>query len=207
MQSTAGRMYEVDMRLRPNGKGGMLVTSIDAFLEYQQREAWTWEHQALLHARAVAGDMALRERFDVVRLQVVTGSVHHDKLLAEVRDMRARMRNEKAQADRTQFDLKNDAGGITDIEFLAQYWALHWARDYPPVAMFADTIRQLESVGSANLVPQADIDVLVDAYRAYRSLLHHRALAGHGNIVPADNPALERHRNGVRSIWLQVFAQ
>jgi [glutamine synthetase] adenylyltransferase / [glutamine synthetase]-adenylyl-L-tyrosine phosphorylase len=205
MQSTAGRMYEVDMRLRPNGKGGMLVTSIEAFCEYQQREAWTWEHQALLHARAVAGDAALRERFDAVRMQIVTGSVHHDQLLDEVRDMRARMRSEKSQADATQFDLKNDGGGITDIEFLAQYWALHWAHDYPPVAMFADTIRQLESVGSADLVPQTDIDVLVNAYRAYRSLLHHRALAGLGNIVPAAEVPLAQHRAGVRAIWQRVF--
>jgi [glutamine synthetase] adenylyltransferase / [glutamine synthetase]-adenylyl-L-tyrosine phosphorylase len=205
MQSTAGRLYEVDMRLRPNGKGGMLVTSIEAFCEYQQREAWTWEHQALLHARAVAGDPALRERFDSVRMQIVTESVHHDKLLADVRDMRARMRSEKSQSDAALFDLKNDTGGMTDIEFLAQYWALHWAHDYPPVAMFADTIRQLESVGSADLVPQSDIDVLVNAYRSYRSLLHHRALAGKDSVVAAMDAELAQHRAGVRRIWQRVF--
>src|SRR5260221_622859 len=113
------------------------------------------------------------------------------------------MLGEKSQRDPACFDLKHDDGGITDIEFLAQYWALHWARDYPPVAMFADTIRQLESVGSADLVPQSDIDRLVDAYRAYRALLHHRALAGSDSIVPAAE--LSPQRSAVRGIWQRVF--
>jgi len=204
MQSNAGRLYEVDMRLRPNGKGGMLVSSIEAFADYQRSEAWTWEHQALLHARSVAGDAALRARFEELRLEIITGAVKHESLLDEVRAMRARMRAEKAQHDATRFDLKNDPGGITDIEFLAQYWALHWARAYPPVAMFADTIRQLESVGSADLVPQSDIDLLVNAYRAYRTLLHHRSLAGHGSVVDAAVP-FAAHRDAVWRIWRRTF--
>jgi glutamate-ammonia-ligase adenylyltransferase len=203
LQSSAGCLYEIDMRLRPNGKGGLLITRIDEFAEYQQREAWTWEHQALLHARAVAGDPGLRARFDAVRMAVVTQHVHHDRLLAEVRAMRARMRHEKAHGDAHRFDLKNDAGGITDIEFLAQYWTLHWARHYPPLALYADTIRQLESAGSANLVDHADIDRLVAAYRDYRALLHHRALAGLDARVPAGE--CRPQRAAVQAIWRAVF--
>lgn len=199
LPSAAGPLYEVDMRLRPNGKGGMLVTDIDAFADYQQAEAWTWEHQALLHARAVAGDAELCARFATLRLQIVTGHVRHERLRSDVSEMRTRMRHEKAQHDSALFDLKNDAGGMTDIEFLAQYWALRWAREYPPVAMFADTIRQLESVASANLVPQADIDALVGAYRSYRTTLHHRSLAGLAGIVPAAE--LAAPRDAVRAIW------
>src|SRR5262249_52884795 len=153
------------VRLRPSGKGGMLVTNILAFAEYQQKEAWTWEHQALLHARAVAGAPALRASFEEVRMEVLRNYVKHESLREEVRSMRERMRKELSSATSGQFDMKQDAGGVADIEFLAQYWALRWARDRPPVAMFSDTIRQLESVASADLVPQATVDVLTSAYR------------------------------------------
>ena len=205
MQSASGRLYEIDMRLRPSGKGGMLITSIDAFAEYQQREAWTWEHQALLHARAVAGDPALRERFEALRSRVLVANIRRDTLQKEVRDMRARMRAEKSSYDATRFDLKRDSGGIADIEVLAQFWALKWAADYPPVAMFADTIRQLESVASADLVPQLLVDRLTRAYRIYRSVIHHRALEGQDAVVASAEFAAEREE--VQRIWHQTMEQ
>jgi glutamate-ammonia-ligase adenylyltransferase len=176
VHSAAGRLYEVDVRLRPSGKGGMLITQIGAFAEYQRKEAWTWEHQALLHARAVAGSPALRAEFERVRLEVITTAVRRDTLQAEVRSMRERMRRELSKAKAGEFDMKQDAGGIADIEFLAQYWALKWADRHPAVAMFSDTIRQLETLASGDLVPQATVDVLVNAYRGYRERGHHRSL-------------------------------
>ena len=91
MHSAAGRLYEVDVRLRPSGKGGMLITRIGAFAEYQEKEAWTWEHQALLHARAVAGDGALRAAFERVRMDILQRCVRRDSLRTEVREMRERM--------------------------------------------------------------------------------------------------------------------
>jgi glutamate-ammonia-ligase adenylyltransferase len=203
MHSGAGRLYEVDMRLRPSGKGGMLITSIDAFEEYQQREAWTWEHQALLHARAVSGDAGLQQRFTALRARVLEQCVRRDTLREEVRRMRERMRQELSAAKPGQFDLKQDPGGIADIEFLAQYWALRWARDYPPVAWFADTIRELESVASANLVPQATIDVLTGAYRRYRERSHHRAIEGLGAVVPDGEFVADRA--AVTAIWRQAM--
>jgi glutamate-ammonia-ligase adenylyltransferase len=199
MHSAAGRLYEVDVRLRPSGKGGLLVTNIEAFAEYQRREAWTWEHQALLHARSVAGSAPLREEFERVRLEVLCQHVRRESLRTEVRDMRARMRRELAKGDAGHFDIKQDAGGIADIEFLAQYWALAWAERHPPVVMFADTIRQLESLASADLIPQATVDVLTDAYRAYRASAHHRSLAGAGPLVPA--PEFAATRAAVMRIW------
>jgi [glutamine synthetase] adenylyltransferase / [glutamine synthetase]-adenylyl-L-tyrosine phosphorylase len=203
MHSAAGRLYEVDMRLRPSGKGGMLMTSIDAFAEYQRREAWTWEHQALLHARSVAGAAALRERFEVVRLAVLAANVRRATLRADVRHMRNRMRNELSRAGSGEFDLKQDPGGIADIEFLAQFWALTWAGQYPPVAMYSDTIRQLESVASADLVPQSRIDTLGSAYRDYRTCLHHRALEGKGAIIAAGE--FQSERAAIVEIWDQVM--
>jgi glutamate-ammonia-ligase adenylyltransferase len=199
MHSAAGRLYEVDVRLRPSGKGGLLVTSLAAFTEYQQREAWTWEHQALLHARAVAGDSNLRARFESVRIEVLRHNVKRDGLRAEVRRMRERMRRELARGGRDQFDIKQDAGGVADIEFLAQYWALAWALRYPPLVIFADTIRQLESVASADLVPQASVDQLTAAYRAYRARTHRISLEGGANLVPAADFVAERA--AVSAIW------
>jgi len=199
MHSAAGRLYEVDVRLRPSGKGGLLVTNIAAFAEYQRREAWTWEHQALLHARSVAGAAALRAEFERVRLEVLCHHVRRDTLRSEVRGMRERMRRELSSGDAARFDVKQDAGGIADIEFLAQYWALEWAERQPPVAMFADTIRQLESLASADLVPQGEVDVLTGAYRAYRERAHHLALAGRPALVAAAEFAAQRA--AVTRIW------
>jgi glutamate-ammonia-ligase adenylyltransferase len=192
VHSAAGRLYEVDMRLRPSGKAGLLITSIDAFADYQHRDAWTWEHQSLLHARAVAGAPDLMRQFEALRADVLARHVRRATLRADVRHMRNRQRRELSRAGPGEFDLKQDPGGIGDIEFLAQYWALRWAQDFPPVALFADTIRQLESVASADLVPQAQVDVLANIYRAYRTRLHHRALDGRGAVVDAAEFVPER---------------
>ena len=205
MHSAAGRLYEVDVRLRPSGKGGMLVTQIDAFAEYQRGEAWTWEHQALLHARAVAGAPVLCAEFERTRLDVLRYAVRRESLRDEVRSMRERMRRELSKGGDGRVDLKQDAGGIADIEFLAQYWALKWARDYPPVAMFSDTIRQLESVASADLVPQTTVDVLTAAYKAYRTRMHHLSLAGESGIVLAEEFAPERA--AVTALWTEVMVR
>ncbi len=203
MHSAAGRLYEVDMRLRPSGKGGMLITSIEAFEEYQRRDAWTWEHQALLHARAVCGDEGLQERFAALRARVLEQCVRRDTLREEVRRMRLRMRAELSAAKADEVDLKQDPGGIADIEFLAQYWALRWAAQYPPVAWYADTIRELESVASADLVPQTTVDVLIGAYRKFRERTHHRAIAGLDAVVVAGEFTAERAAVG--AIWQRTM--
>ncbi len=204
VHSAAGRLYEVDVRLRPSGKGGMLITGLDAFAAYQQGEAWTWEHQALLHARAVAGAPRLRAAFEQVRLETVTRHVRRDTLLAEVRTMRERMRRELSKARAGEFDMKQDPGGIADIEFLAQYWALLHAAAHPAVAMFSDTIRQLETLASGALVPQETVDVLTGAYRAYRARGHHRSLQDAGSVVPGSEFLAER--GAVTAIWGATFA-
>ncbi|HEY6482794.1 MAG TPA: bifunctional [glutamate--ammonia ligase]-adenylyl-L-tyrosine phosphorylase/[glutamate--ammonia-ligase] adenylyltransferase [Steroidobacteraceae bacterium] len=204
MHSSAGRLYEVDVRLRPSGKGGLLVTSIHAFEHYQRSEAWTWEHQALLHARAVAGAPELCAQFEHIRLQILADHVRRETLQTEVRAMRERMRRELSKGAAERFDIKQDPGGSADIEFLAQYWALRWARDYPPVALFSDTIRQLESVASADLVPQHTVDVLTGAYRAYRARTHFLSLAGEVPIVAGSE--FTAVRAAVTHIWNATMA-
>jgi glutamate-ammonia-ligase adenylyltransferase len=204
MHSTAGRLYEVDVRLRPSGKGGMLVTSINAFAEYQKTEAWTWEHQALLHARSVAGAPVLRAEFEAIRMDVLSNHVRRDSLRTEVRTMRERMRRELSKASESQFDIKQDAGGVADIEFLAQYWALRWAKEYSPIVMFSDTIRQLESVASANLIPQVTVDLLIVAYQAYRVRTHHLSLMDQKPIV--DRSEFVTERAAVTRVWNRAMA-
>jgi glutamate-ammonia-ligase adenylyltransferase len=205
MHSPAGRLYEIDVRLRPSGKGGMLVTSIEAFRRYQFEEAWTWEQQALLHARAVAGDAALMLRIEDVRVEVLEGAVRRDDLREQIRSMRERQRRELARGGEGRFDLKHDRGGIADIEFLAQYWALRWAADYPPVVHFPDTIRQLESVASMALVPQDTVDALVRAYQHYRLAAHRRALEGLSGAV--DVAGYEADRAAVAAIWRSTMEE
>jgi glutamate-ammonia-ligase adenylyltransferase len=203
VHTAAGRLYDVDMRLRPSGKGGLAVTHLPTFEEYQKNEAWTWEHQALLHSRSVAGSPAIREEFERIRRDVLMNHVRRETLCEDVRAMRERMRAEHAGGAADKFDLKQDPGGIADIEFLAQYWVLRWVRDYPPLCAFSDTIRQLESLGSAALVDHGVIDALVDAYRSFRQAAHRLSLEEMPAIVPAEPFA--QQRQVVTRIWQGVM--
>jgi [glutamine synthetase] adenylyltransferase / [glutamine synthetase]-adenylyl-L-tyrosine phosphorylase len=203
VHSAAGRLYEVDTRLRPSGKGGLLAQSITGFEQYQRNDAWTWEHQALLRSRAVAGSPALRERFEALRVDLLRHAVRRDTLHGDVRSMRDRMRAELSRTPEGSFDLKQDHGGIADIEFLAQYWTLKWSWRYAELVMFPDIIRQLESLASIDLVPQATVDVLTTAYRAYRQRIHHLSLEQGGSVVPAAEFADERA--AVAEIWHATF--
>jgi glutamate-ammonia-ligase adenylyltransferase len=203
VHSASGRLYEVDTRLRPSGKGGLLVQSIEGFAAYQRQEAWTWEHQALLRARAVAGVSPLRARFEEVRRDILQHAVHRNTLREDVRKMRERMRRELSKSGAGQFDLKQDAGGITDIEFLAQYWTLLWADRYSELVTYSDNIRQLESLASADLVPQSTVDVLTAAYRCYRQRMHHLSLDGASNVVPEEEFATVRAK--VCAIWEETM--
>jgi [glutamine synthetase] adenylyltransferase / [glutamine synthetase]-adenylyl-L-tyrosine phosphorylase len=204
MHSAAGRLYEVDMRLRPNGKGGFLMTGIDAFARYQREEAWTWEHQALLRARAVAGDKELCAAFEAVRRSTLSLAVRRDSLLADVRDMRLRMRKELSRSKAGQFDIKQDAGGIADIEFLVQYWVLAAANLHPELLTYSDNIRQLEGLSKVKILDYSTADWLKETYVGYRTVLHHLSLEGDGERVVAAAPYRET-RERIGAIWRAVF--
>jgi [glutamine synthetase] adenylyltransferase / [glutamine synthetase]-adenylyl-L-tyrosine phosphorylase len=203
MHSAAGRLYEVDMRLRPNGKGGFLMTGIDAFEAYQRQNAWTWEHQALLRARAVAGDAILCQRFEAARRRVLCTAIHRDTLRADVKEMRERMRRELPLSRAGQFDIKQDAGGIADIEFLVQYWVLEGAPGHPELVTYSDNVRQLDALSAAGLVPSETARWLKETYIGYRTLLHHLSLEGGERVVEAAPHAQIRAR--VLEIWRETF--
>jgi [glutamine synthetase] adenylyltransferase / [glutamine synthetase]-adenylyl-L-tyrosine phosphorylase len=204
MHSAAGRLYEVDMRLRPNGKGGFLMTPIAAFERYQREEAWTWEHQALLRARAVAGDEKLRTRFEALRRSILTESVRRDRLRTDVAEMRLRMRRELSRDARGQFDMKQGAGGIADIEFLVQYWVLAEAVKHPELLEYSDNIRQLEGLAKVDVVSADTARWLTESYIAYRTDLHHLSLEGDGDRVVDAAPYTER-RERIGKIWRETF--
>ena len=158
------------------------MTSADAFERYQEDNAWTWEHQALLRARAVAGSARVAEEFERIRRDTLVRRVRHDKLRDDVISMRQRMRNELDRSDDDAFDLKHGRGGIGDIEFLVQYLVLDRAGTHPDVIFYSDNIRQLDALTAEGCLEQAVGDALQDAYRAYRLRQHH--------LVLDDQPAL-----------------
>ena len=190
MHTTSGKLYEVDIRLRPSGQSGLLVSSLTAFDLYQRQDAWTWEHQALLRSRAVAGDSGVKAAFEQLRVKALTTYVRRENLAKEVADMRQRMRDELSKGTSELLDVKQDPGGITDIEFLVQYLVLREAGRYPDLVRWSDNIRQLEALGAHGILAPADAEELAEAYRTYRQRMHHLNLAGAPGLVPRAEAAV-----------------
>ncbi|XHF31555.1 bifunctional [glutamate--ammonia ligase]-adenylyl-L-tyrosine phosphorylase/[glutamate--ammonia-ligase] adenylyltransferase [Pseudomonas chlororaphis] len=213
-QTNSGQLYEVDMRLRPSGASGLLVSSLGAFARYQENEAWTWEHQALVRARVLVGSKDVGQAFESVRAQVLGKARDLAKLQQEVSEMRAKMRDNlgsKSTAAGTganafeataPFDLKQDAGGIVDIEFMVQYAALAWSQTHPPLLRWTDNIRILEELEHEGLMPAEDASLLREAYKAYRSAAHRQALQKDAGVIPGDQFADERRQ--VMRIWREL---
>ncbi len=214
-QTTSGQLYEVDMRLRPSGASGLLVSSLASFSAYQQTGAWTWEHQALCRGRVVAGSDALAQRFESVRAQVLGRDREIEKLRQEVVDMRQKMRDNLGttetnagaedvswQAD-AKFNLKQDQGGIVDIEFMVQYAVLAWAQQTPELLRFSDNIRVLESLETSGLLSSQDAELLREAYKAYRAAVHRLALQNQKAVVGGDS--FHEFRRGVIDVWQRLM--
>ncbi|WDR33749.1 bifunctional [glutamate--ammonia ligase]-adenylyl-L-tyrosine phosphorylase/[glutamate--ammonia-ligase] adenylyltransferase [Pseudomonas serboccidentalis] len=213
-QTNSGQLYEVDMRLRPSGASGLLVSSLGAFERYQENEAWTWEHQALVRARVLVGSQDVGQAFEKVRAQVLGKARDLAKLQQEVSEMRAKMRDNlgsKGTAAGTAanafeatapFDLKQDAGGIVDIEFMVQYAALAWSHSHPPLLRWTDNIRILEELEHEGLMPAEDASLLREAYKAYRSAAHRQALQKDAGVIPGDQFVEERRQ--VLRIWKEL---
>jgi len=194
--TSAGLLYEVDMRLRPSGNSGLLVSSLRAFINYQDEKAWTWEHQALVRARVVAGDARLAAAFDAERHAVLARSRDIAVLRQEVREMRDKMRahlsSEAPGKGGHGFALKHDRGGIVDIEFMVQYAVLAWAHESPELTRYPDNIRILEGLANRGLLPSDAATGLRDAYLQYRARGHRLALANREAKVSDDEFLPER---------------
>ncbi len=188
-----GKLFEIDTRLRPSGRSGLMVVSIDALSKYLDESAWTWELQAFVRARPVAGDLPLCDALAGLRRHILMRPRARPKLLKDVVEMREKMRAHLASPEvEPLFDLKHDRGGIVDIEFMVQYQILAYAETHPELAAYTDNIRQLDGLASAGCVSNEDAEALKAAYVRYRALNHEAILAGRAGRVPPESVAHER---------------
>lgn len=186
MHTAAGTLYGADMRLRPGGDSGTIVSHIEAYKDYLENQAWTWEHQALIRARAVAGDPGLIRQFNAVREEVLTVRRDPEVLKEEVREMREKMRAQRLKAEPGIFDLKQSRGGIVDIEFLVQYLALRHAHDHPDVIVWTDNIRLMEGLSVEGLISAEESQLLQEAYVSMRQAIHRLTLQEKKALVEED---------------------
>ncbi|MBB3102734.1 bifunctional [glutamate--ammonia ligase]-adenylyl-L-tyrosine phosphorylase/[glutamate--ammonia-ligase] adenylyltransferase [Azomonas macrocytogenes] len=213
-QTASGRLYEVDMRLRPSGAAGLLVSSMTAYEHYQSRDAWTWEHQALVRARPLSGCPRLAREFLRVRGAVLGRARDLQTLRVDVSEMRARMRANlgtrstaagtagKAFSAQERFDLKHDAGGIVDIEFMVQYAVLAWSHRYPELLRHTDNIRILDGLAQTGLLSGTEVRLLQEAYKAYRIAAHRLSLQKQSGVVSGDR--FHDERQAVMRIWREL---
>lgn len=205
LATSAGLLYEVDTRLRPSGNAGLLVSSLGAFARYQRQDAWTWEHQALVRARPVAGDAALAQRFGALRQEILCCERDRATLQQEVVAMRQKMRTHLGTSSAEgQFALKQDEGGIVDIEFMVQYGVLAWAHEYPELTTYPDNVRILEGFATLGLLPDDAAVQLRDAYLQYRAQSHRLALS-HRQAKVNDSEFLSERRL-VRHWWQALLS-
>ncbi len=207
-RTPAGQLYEIDMRLRPSGNSGLLTTSLQAFERYQNKSAWTWEHQALVRARAVAGCPTLVAQFRDIRHQILSQIRPIATLKKDVVDMRQKMRDQlgstKRQKNQGLFHLKQDSGGIVDIEFMVQYAVLAGTSNYGHIlSQYTDNIRILSRLKESKQLRPEDVDQLASIYKTYRAKGHQLALQQQSNLIAASEFAAERKI--IKRIWGDVL--
>jgi glutamate-ammonia-ligase adenylyltransferase len=203
--TSAGILYEVDMRLRPNGASGLLVSSLEAFAEYQRRSAWTWENQALVRARVVAGDGDIKRRFERIRSGVLARPRDAAELAREVVEMRQRMRQELDKSKVGRVDLKQCPGGIVDIEFMVQWVTLLRSGEHAELLGYTDNLRLLDVISRAGLIPEDEARELTDAYLAIRRRINHLALQEEPSVTRDDELTVERE--AVARIWDELLGE
>jgi glutamate-ammonia-ligase adenylyltransferase len=202
--TAAGKIYEIDMRLRPSGSSGVLVSHFASYQEYQAREAWTWEHQALLRTRAIIGDIHMTRWFNQTRKDILTRPREKKTLQEDVRNMREKMRSARLKPRSDAFDIKQDRGGIVDIEFLVQYLVLLHAHQYPELVTYSDNVRQIQALAETGILEENIAHSLRRAYLVYRAVTHRLNLREQTASVPGD--AYARLRRFVQALWHNFIA-
>jgi [glutamine synthetase] adenylyltransferase / [glutamine synthetase]-adenylyl-L-tyrosine phosphorylase len=204
-RTALGDLYEIDMRLRPSGRSGTLVTSLEAFAGYQGDEAWTWEHQALVRARPIAGPQPVQAGFERIRTQILCRQRDHEALAAEIVKMRERMVAAHDRGDAGHLDLKHGRGGIVDVEFLVQYYVLRHAHDTPALTRERGTVELIEALAAAARMPAPEARALADAYRLYLRTELACKLQERPPLVAREDVAAEIER--ISAWWRNTFEQ
>ena len=194
-----GKLYETDMRLRPSGSAGILVSHIDAFEDYQLNRAWVWEHQALIKARAVSGDKYVGERFLKIRETVLSVSRDEENLRKAICDMREKMRAAHGKSRAGFFDLKHDTGAIIDIEFLVQFLILLNANKFFKLIKWTDVVRQLNSLALSGIIDDRTAYMLKQAYLVFRYYVHRLTLQEKPACL--EDTKFTDLREEIRRIW------
>ncbi|WP_371929850.1 bifunctional [glutamate--ammonia ligase]-adenylyl-L-tyrosine phosphorylase/[glutamate--ammonia-ligase] adenylyltransferase [Uliginosibacterium sp. 31-16] len=203
-RTAAGHLFETDMRLRPNGESGLIVVSLEAFEHYQRKEAWMWELQALTRARFCAGNPEVGAKFEALRTTLLREERDTDKLRSDVLAMRQKMRESFANKG-AGFELKHDAGGLIDVEFIVQYLVLAHAHAHPELTENKGNIALLGRAATAGLIPEALASGSANAYRAMRHAQHGLRLNQQRSRVFDDS--LEGARIPVQNLWREVFGE
>lgn len=204
-RTAAGLLFEIDLRLRPNGNAGLLVSSLRSFENYQRESAWVWEHQALTRARFAAGDAALGERFEQLRRDLLSQPREPAKLTADVLAMRRKMLD--GHPNRTPlFDLKHDRGGMVDIEFIVQFLVLAHGHALPQLLDNKGNIALLSRAAAAGLIEPGLAERVASAYRKYRQLQHLMRLNDHpfARIEPG---TVATEREAVLALWAELLGR
>ena len=200
----AGILFDIDIALRPDGASGLMVSSIQAFERYQNQSAWAWEHQALTRARCCTGPVALVEKFDALRQQILCQQREPEKLKQEVLDMRKKM-SDAHPIPADKFDLKHSAGGMIDIEFMVQYLVLQHAHSYPQLGANYGNIALLITCGELGLIPADSAKQVADTYRHWRKLQHMSRLQGIDQ-AQVDAKIAEEEADKVCLLWAELFS-
>lgn len=198
-----GLLYEVDMRLRPSGQSGLLVCHFNGFATYQLNEAWTWEHQALCRARFICGDTSLQQDFTQIRQHVLSRKRALSELKLQVVEMREKMRSHLAKGDETYFDLKQDTGGIADIEFIVQFLTLAHCHQAQAIGKWTDNVRVLESIVACGFMSEEDSAILKSAYLHFRNHSHRLALQNKTQALKSEE--LLSHQLAVSKVWQTIM--
>ena len=205
-QTSAGQLFETDLRLRPNGDSGLVVSSMESFRKYQLESAWVWEHQALTRARFSAGDPLVGEAFEKIRCEVLCQQRDLAKLRADIVEMRQKMADAHAtRGDQreTVFDLKHDPGGLVDVEFIVQYLVLGFSHAHHELTGNKGNIALLKMAADAGLIFAPLAETVRNAYRDYRRMQHFLRLNGtKARVAPAD---VADRVAAVRELWGLVF--
>ncbi|WP_051639513.1 bifunctional [glutamate--ammonia ligase]-adenylyl-L-tyrosine phosphorylase/[glutamate--ammonia-ligase] adenylyltransferase [Succinivibrio dextrinosolvens] len=203
--TVGGILYDLDMRLRPDGDTGVLISDTDSFDLYQKGRAWTWEHQALVRARPIAGSADIIEKFNQIREEVIRAEKDDQKLKEDVVGMREKMRAHLDRSSDKLYDIKHGVGGMIDIEFISQYLLLKYAPIYPQMKLWSDNVRILEECSNLGIVDKSITDELIAAYIDIRQVYHELSLADLPRLISVADRIPATYR--VEEIWKKIFSE
>ncbi|MDA0877191.1 MAG: bifunctional glutamine synthetase adenylyltransferase/deadenyltransferase, partial [Proteobacteria bacterium] len=201
--TAAGSLFEIDLRLRPNGNAGLLVTDLSGFIDYQEKHAWIWEHQALTRARFCAGDAVIGQAFEQARIQILRQPRQAQALQEEILAMRRRMHDGHPNPS-GEFDLKHDRAGMVDIEFMVQALVLEYSHAHAELTGNLGNIALLTMAGRLGLIGPEKAEKVAEAYRRFRRHQHRLRLAGASSARVAPD-TFEVDRQAVGDLWQDVF--